>query len=139
MICKNCNMNNSLEAKFCTNCGQKLEEPQPIIQNNMNNSNNMNANIPVYNSASAIIALILSVLCCGGQLGLIFSILSLVEGSKVKQFVSQGNIQAANMSLDQAKKWDTIAWIVIGICVGLSLLYFLFSFGLAFMEGLSGI
>lgn len=33
MICKNCNAENDNGAKFCIGCGQKLEEPQVVVQN----------------------------------------------------------------------------------------------------------
>ncbi len=36
MICKNCNTNNNDGAKFCVSCGQKLEEPQVVVQNTQN-------------------------------------------------------------------------------------------------------
>ena len=56
------------------------------------------------------------------MIGIVFAILSLVEGSKVKNFVQQGNLQAANASLEQAKKWNKISWIIIAVFGVISLL-----------------
>lgn len=141
MICKNCNANNSDGAKFCAGCGAKLEEPQVIgenIQNSQNTSSSYNgAEIPEYKSTSAIIAIVVSFLCCGGIIGGIFAILSLVEGSKVKTFVQQGNMLAANTSLAQAKKWNKISWIIIAVFAVLLVIYCIFMFGIGMFGALS--
>lgn len=41
-------------------------------------------------------------------------------------------MQAAEMSLTQAKKWNKIAWIVIAVCMVFVVLYFIFVLGLSF-------
>ena len=61
---------------------------------NVNNT----AVVPEYKPTVAIIQIVVSFLCCGGIIGAIFAIMSLIEGSKVKNFVQEGNIQAANDS-----------------------------------------
>lgn len=119
MICNNCNTNNNDGAKYCVSCGKELE-PQVVVQNQQNMGNNIES--PKYNATSSIIAIIVSVLCCTGLIGSVFAILSLVEGSKVKNFVQQGNLQAANASLEQAKKWNKISWIIIAVFGVISLL-----------------
>lgn len=145
MICKNCNSYNDDGTKFCKTCGASLEEPQFVNQNNVNaNTNyassttytNNAAPVPEYKPASAIIAIVVSVLCCGGIIGLIFAILSLVEGSKVKSFVQQGNIQLANASLEQAKKWNKFSWIAIVICAVLVLAYCVVVFASAIISNM---
>lgn len=78
-----------------------------------------------------------SFLCCGGIIGGIFAILSLVEGSKVKTFVQQGNIAAANASLAQAKKWNKISWIIIAVFAVLLVMYCIFMFGMGLFGALS--
>ena len=109
MICNNCNTNNNDGAKYCVSCGKELE-PQVVVQNQQNMGNNIES--PKYNATSSIIAIIVSVLCCTGLIGIVFAILSLV----------QGNLQAANASLEQAKKWNKISWIIIAVFGVISLL-----------------
>lgn len=92
------------------------------------NTNN-NAGVPEYKPTVAIIQIVISFLCCGGIIGAVFAILGLVEGNKVKGFVQQGNIEAANASLEQANKWSKYSWIAIAICMVLVLLYCIFVFG----------
>ncbi|MCI8486360.1 MAG: hypothetical protein HFJ20_04585 [Clostridia bacterium] len=137
MICKNCNKDNNDEAKFCVGCGAKLEESQVIIENTSNNQSSNNVSeVPEYKPTSAIIAIVVSFLCCGGIIGGIFAILSLVEGSKVKTFVEQGNIVAANASLAQAKKWNKISWIIIAVFAVLLFIWAIFILGIAILEAL---
>lgn len=63
----------------------------------------------------------------------------MVEGSKVKTFVQQGNIAAANASLNQAKKWNKISWIIIAVFAVLLVIYCIFMFGLGMFGVLSEI
>ena len=91
----------------------------------------------MYEAGSAIAACVVSVVCCGGILGLIFAILSLVEGGKVKTFVASGNIDAANASLVDAKKWNKYAWIAIAICMVLMIAYIVFSFGIGMFSAIN--
>lgn len=165
MICQNCNRENRDDSKFCEGCGATLikeevvqdvpvQEPDPIqytqpqpqpfqnvepemAQNQTNNTNNTTGEpIPEYNPASAIMAIVVSVLCCTGMIGIIFAILSLVEGSKVKTFVQAGNISAAKASLADAKKWNKIAWIITGVLAGLSLIVGIFYFAAGLLSSL---
>lgn len=97
---------------------------------------NSTAVVPEYKPTVAIIQIVVSFLCCGGIIGAIFAIMSLVEGSKVKNFVQAGNIQAANDSLAQAKKWSKFSWIAIAICMVLVLIYFVVVVGAAVLESM---
>ncbi len=45
-------------------------------------------------------------------------------------------MQAADISLTQAKKWNKIAWIVIAVCAVLVLLWCIFAFGIAIIDSL---
>ena len=92
--------------------------------------------VPEYKPAMAIIQIVVSFLCCGGIIGAIFAILSLVEGSKVKTFVAQGDMQSAQASLDQANKWSKYSWIAIAICMVLVVLYCIFTFGITFFAAI---
>lgn len=101
------------------------------------NSNNVQA-VPEYKPTVAIIQIIVSFLCCGGIIGAIFAILGLVEGNKVKDFVAQGNMEAAKASLEQANKWSKYAWIAIAICMVLVVLYCIFVFGASILSAMAG-
>lgn len=146
MICNRCYYNNDENSVFCVKCGEKLEEKNKVeIQNsqvqttnNVNYNNNVNTNnmgnVPTYNIANAIVALVISLCCCSNIIGIVFAILSIVEGSKVSQFVRFGDMASANASLIQAKKWVKYAWISLAIWVGVIIafyiIYFVFIFGI---------
>ena len=143
MVCKKCYYNNDENAKFCVKCGEKLE-PEIKVQNteNYNNaqSNVQNNNYVQYNEvinyspASAIAALIVSILCCSSIPGIVFAILALVEGGKIKPAKNQGNVQAAKFSLEQYKKWAKYAWISVAIWdIVIALIYILY---IAFFVGI---
>ena len=100
---------------------------------NVNNT----TTVPEYKPTVAIIQIVVSFLCCGGIIGAIFAILALVEGSKVKTFVAQGDMQSANASLEQANKWSKYSWIAIAICMVLVVLYCIFVFGASFLAALA--
>ena len=51
-------------------------------------------NIINYSPASAIAALIFSILCCSSIPGIVFAILALVEGGKINPANMQGNIRS---------------------------------------------
>lgn len=147
MICDKCYYNNDDNSMFCVKCGEKLEEKNKVqtqnsqVQKNtdsVNYNNNVNVNnmenVPTYNMANAIVALVVSLCCCSNIIGIVFAILSIVEGSKVSQFVRFGDIASAKASLDQAKKWVKYAWISFAIWIGAIIIfyivYFVFIFGM---------
>ncbi|HBC83972.1 MAG TPA: hypothetical protein DCZ30_00515 [Clostridiales bacterium] len=147
MICNKCYYNNDENSMFCVKCGEKLEEKNKVqtqnsqVQKNtdsVNYNNNVNVNnmenVPTYNMANAIVALVVSLCCCSNIIGIVFAILSIVEGSKVSQFVRFGDIASAKASLDQAKKWVKYAWISFAIWIGAIIIfyivYFVFIFGM---------
>ena len=144
MICKNCYYNNESDSKFCVKCGAELQ-PEVVVQNNSNsntqnnvnnvNYGNQNNETVNYSPASAIIALVVSLLCCSNVVGLVFAILALVEGGKINPAVLSGNIAAAKASLEQYKKWVKYAWISVAIwavvVILLYVLYFVFVIGIA--------
>lgn len=148
MICNKCYYNNDQGASFCVKCGEPLNNVAPNNTNQYNNQqNNINpnysngyngVNVPTYNVANAIVALVISLCCCSNIIGVVFAILSLVEGSKVSQFVRFGDMVSANNSLDQAKKWVKYSWISIAIWAAviaiIYVLYFVFIFFIAIMS-----
>ena len=129
MICNRCYYNNEDNSVFCVKCGEKLEEKKKVqIQNSqVQNTNNM-GNVPTYNIANAIVALVISLSCCSNIIGIVFAILSIVEGSKVSQFVRFGDMASANASLIQAKKWVKYAWISLAIWVGVIIVFYIIYF-----------
>ena len=147
MICNKCYYNNDDNSMFCIKCGEKLKDTSTNVVNNnqqatqnvtsQNNNqqpvqnvsaqNNM-GNVPKYNSASAIVALIASFLCCTNVIGIVFAVLSLIEGSKVSQFVQFGDMISANNSLVQAKKWGKYAWIATGVVAVLAVIFYIVYF-----------
>ena len=152
MVCKKCYYNNDENAKFCIKCGEKLEPEVSKVNTQNSNSNNQNINynsknvtvntpdnnVINYSSASAIAALILSILCCSSIPGIVFAILALVEGGKINTAIIQGNMEAAKYSFEQSKKWTKYAWIsmvIWAVVIGLIyVLYFAFIFGIAFIS-----
>lgn len=143
MICNRCYYNNDDNSMFCVRCGKELEEKSKVqtVQaqssqvndtNNVNYNNNVNVNnmgnVPTYNIANAIVALVISLFCCSNIIGIVFAILSIVEGSKVNQFVKIGDILSANESLNKAKKWVKYAWISFAIWAVVVILFYVIYF-----------
>lgn len=152
MFCPNCGSLNDDQSKFCQNCGRKLitdsnnesyvqnasnvQQNVPVYQNlqaNQNNgyiNNQVNgsyANVPTFSSAHSIALMIISMLCCGNVLALIFAILSLVEGNKVAQLVASGNVNAARVSKEQSSKWLRMSYIFLAIEIALIFAYVIFA------------
>lgn len=115
MKCNKCNSENMENAKFCASCGNRLGENVEIREE-------VPRMVPVYNAGSAIAAIIVSILCCAGWLGLIFAILSLCDGNSVKTLVALGKYSEAQAKLESAQRWSRIAWIIIGISIVISLI-----------------
>ena len=148
MVCKNCYYNNESDSRFCVKCGAELKPEGAVqntstynnTQNNVQNTVNTNYNVQNsevinYSPASAIVALIFSILCCNSIPGIVFAILALVEGGKIKPASNTGNVQVAKSSLEQYKKWTKYAWIStiiwdVVICL-IYVLYFVFIIGIA--------
>lgn len=113
MKCNKCNAENIDNAKFCAACGNRLGENVEIREE-------VPKMVPVYNAGSAIAAIIVSIVCCVGWLGLIFAILSLCDGNSVKSLVALGKYSEAEAKLESAQRWSKIAWIIIGISIVIS-------------------
>ena len=147
MICKKCYYNNEEGSKFCVKCGEVLEssniEQQTYTSNHNQESysqvqNIVNGDVPKYNMTSAIVAIVLSLMCCSNIVSIVFAILSLIEGSKVDSFVKSGDIVSAEVSLKEAKKWNKFSWVAFAIWAGVAALaiigYFAFIFIIAIMS-----
>lgn len=140
MVCNKCYYNNDDNSMFCVKCGEKLDgtsanntqtvqnvQAQNNNGNTYNNNTNVNnmGNVPTYNMANAIVALVVSLCCCSNIIGIVFAILSIVEGSKVSQLVRFGDMASANASLVQAKKWVKYAWISLAIWVAAIIIFYI--------------
>lgn len=155
MFCTNCGSQVDPDSKVCPNCNTSLSGNSNPIQtengtlnnntidinsantNTSNNNNNNNANsntttvnsadVPKFNPTHSIILLLVSFLCCGNLISLIFSIIALVKGDDVNKLVAQGNIseaKAAKKSSDNWIKGVYIAWAVeLGIIIICSILW----------------
>ena len=110
MKCSYCGAENSEDANFCAICGIKINEEYKIKEEQPKV-------IPEYSAASAICAIVVSVICCVGWLGIIFAILSLCDGDDVKKLVNSGKYEEAKIKLDQANKLSKISWGTIAISI----------------------
>ncbi len=72
-----------------------------------------------YSSAPAIVLIVLSVLCCT-FIPAIFGILSLSSTSSANSLLAAGNFAAAQAKAAEAKKWNTIGYIVFVVLFVLS-------------------
>lgn len=129
-FCKECGKELEKESKFCKNCGTKIDEE--IEQANEQVSNDLSAN-KVYNQiyvtkksngmaiAGFVISLV-SLLCCGctSWLGLIFSIIGLVN---------------ANKNDGEGKGFSIAGIIISAILLALLIVLYLLGFWTAFIEG----
>lgn len=121
MVCKKCYYNNDENATFCAECGEKLET-EVIVQNTSENINTQDTKqsdnsgsqykeLNNYSPASAIAALIVSISCCSNIPGVVFAILALIEGDKVKPAINKGDLKTAKLNYEQYKKWTKFSWI----------------------------
>lgn len=125
MYCINCGYKIDENSKFCKNCGHKVDE-EIKTENEKNNENKVNTNydnivrtaninandLPKFNPVHSVILLVLGLICCGGGIiGVLFPILSLVEGDKVDNLVSKGDINGAWMAKRNSDKWIRATYI----------------------------
>lgn len=140
-VCLHCRKEVEDTSIFCPNCGQKIEvnvvnnESQPVnttvtnVANNANSNEQVNNVLKKDNNVIATIGFVLSVIsplcCCGTSwLGLIFSIIGLVE-SKKKNGVG--------------KKLATAGIIISAILLVLLIIIYILNAYLSFSDGIKGI
>jgi ribosomal protein L40E len=124
-ICPECNAQVSMGAESCPKCGFPLKEPFDIVKKgkhptierkedessviitNMDNTNNQKPP-----KTWLVESILVTLFCC-----LPFGIAGIVNASKVESRFYAGDIEGANRSSADAKKWTTISfWI--GLAVG---------------------
>lgn len=141
-ICLYCRKEVEDTSIFCPNCGQKIEsnvtnlESQAVNNtvtnpsNNTNSNEQVNTNVPKKdNNVIAIIGFVLSVIsplcCCGTSwLGLIFSIIGLVESKKKN---------------GAGKSLATAGIIISAILLVLLIVIYILNAYLSFSDGIKGI
>lgn len=142
MYCSNCGTSNDQSNKFCQNCGaalgensdQNVQMPQNNYNQNTNENNNMNQPMPSFSSGHSIFLIIFSFLCCGGIIGAIFAILSLVEGNKVNDYAAAGDYNNAVKCKKASEKWIKATYITWAIVAALMIIYFAFVFFVAIVS-----
>lgn len=125
MFCSKCGTENDNGSKYCKNCGNLLEN----VSENNNPVNNYTSNVytedvPTFSPVHSIILLLFALFCCGGGIiGMIFPILSLVEGDKVKELVAKGDINGARIAKKNSDKWIRATYITLAIIALLIIMY----------------
>lgn len=74
-----------------------------------------------FSTAPAIVLIVLSVLCCI-WIPMVFGILSLSSASSANSLWAAGNFSAARAKADEARKWNTIGYIVFAVLFVLSVI-----------------
>lgn len=138
MFCQKCGSSNDDTSKFCQSCGANLQPTssvnEQVVANNFNN--NSNRQMPTFSSGHSIFLIIFSLLCCGGVVGVIFAVLSLVEGNKVNEYAANGDYENALRCKNASNKWIKATYITWAVVAALVLIYFLFIFFVAFMSSM---
>lgn len=130
MFCSNCGNQIDSDSKVCSRCGVSVSnDTNPIQVNNSGNINN--EEIPTFSPTHSIILLVFCVLCCGGVVGAVFAILSLVEGNKVKEYVRNGNIEEAKIAKKNSTKWIKATYITCVIAAAITIIIGIFYFVMA--------
>ena len=144
MYCPNCGSENNENEEICKYCKVSLkpnnttEKVEVVNQNNNNVNNNDNEDLS-FSQGYSIFLIIFSVLCCGGIIGAVFAILSLIEGNKIKDYLATGNIEMAREAKKNSKKWIKATYITWGVVAILLVLYFVFVFAVSFISASASI
>lgn len=127
MFCSNCGNQIDSDSKVCSHCGVSVSSNiDPIKENNGKNVNYKD--IPTFSPAHSIILIIFCLLCCGGVVGVVFAVLSLVEGNKVNDYVKNGNIEEARIAKNKSTKWIKATYITCAVVAALVIIYCVLSF-----------
>ena len=113
MFCRNCGKQINDDAVACPHCGQSLAAASTSTA------------VPAVKSY--LTEAILSTACCCVP----FGVVSIVYASQVSSFLASGNIQAAQVASENARKWAKIALVVGIICWIISIISYIFLFIIA--------
>lgn len=130
MFCSKCGASNDDSSKFCRSCGGNLNPSEnanaQVISSNYNTNSNSNVQMPSFSSGHSIFLIVFSLFCCGGIIGVIFAVMSLVEGNKVNDYASNGDLDNALRCKKSSDKWIKATYITWAVMAALMVLYFIF-------------
>lgn len=122
MFCPHCGSQIAGNTAFCPSCGAKLSAsapaapeqtaPQPVPQPAPDPA--PSGEFKDYQTFSIIIAVV-SFLCCGGWIGVIFGVLGIVFSSQAKSAFNSGNMTEALSKSKNARLMCILGLVMIGI------------------------
>lgn len=120
---------------------KNVPELLTILSNAQTGYNNLNntyrpqpsGECPNNHLTMAIIATILTFLCCG-ILGAVFGIIAIVSSNKVDRCWREGNYDEAFRQAKKAKTWSIVSFVLSALGFIISVLYMIFVLGVAFSE-----
>ena len=128
MICQKCGAQNMDGVTFCGSCGAQLASrvsfaPEAPIQNVQNNMM-----LPPKNwMTEAVIATIVTFVCCCSPISVILGIIAIVKANNVNSEFARGNFEEANRNAQSAKNltmWAAIVAVIFYVLF--AILYFVF-------------
>ena len=110
MYCTDCGSENSDDARFCKSCGKTVTEPEPGTRGSDPKHPGITGpptHVPNY----LVPAILTTIFCC-----LPTGIVSIVYAARVNGQITNGDLEAAKRSSEQAKLW---AWVSFGMGITL--------------------
>jgi ABC-type Fe3+ transport system permease subunit len=129
MYCPNCGSENQGGSGLCKDCGRSL--PRAESFESAPSGESAAPAPPVHVPNYLVQAILVTVFCC-----LPFGIVSLVFAAQVNGKVASGDIEGAQRTSEDARKWAWVAfWVGLAIAIAVALFYVvLFIFLLAVGE-----
>lgn len=117
MFCPNCGSSNPDNATHCANCGISLNAQRMPAQN-LESHQDAPANFKDHQTTNIILTIV-SFLCCGGWIGVIFGVLGIVFGSQAKSAYAAGDYTAAESKAKTAKLMSllALAMVILGAII----------------------
>ena len=112
MFCPHCGTQVPDGSHHCTQCGVALNAQQPAPASAQPQT--PPADFKDYQTINIILAIV-SFLCCGGWIGVIFGVLGIVFGSQAKSAFQAGNYAEAQAKAKSAKLMSILAMVMVGI------------------------
>lgn len=102
MYCRGCGTRNEEDARFCNSCGERLTSQEPSVVR------------PVHVPNHLVWAILVTIFCC-----MPFGIVSIAYAAQVNGKLASGDLDGAQETSDNAKKW---AWVSFWVGVGTTLI-----------------
>ena len=112
MFCPHCGSQIADGSAFCPSCGANLNASTPSPNPASNPA--PSGEYKDYQTFSIIIAVV-SFLCCGGWIGVIFGVLGIVFSSQAKTAYASGDMQQALTRSKNARLMCILGMVMIGI------------------------